>query len=174
MLKLPSGSILFTSSFSGFSYGIIGFEIFFKKNIARNIPTHCEVYFKDIGVVSAQFPVVCIKKPADDYLYVLHNQKLKGKKLTEFRETILQRVGAPYDVISIVKFMPILENFMLSIINSITKKNINELPQIGYNCVSLFRGLVPFEVDNLTVVEFMNELQRHGWKAYNFSQFIRR
>lgn len=158
--SLPSGSILFSSSASLITISVVGYELLYKSRFKDDIPSHCEVYFKDIGVISASFPIVSIKKLGDNYLYALVNPQLKGKKLKYFKETLLRRVGSPYDVISLLKFIPNL------------KKELEKIPilskGIGYNCVTLFRDLVPFEVEGLTVVDFMNKLTEHGWKKYNF------
>jgi len=161
-----SGSILFTSDLTPFSLTVSGYEIFFRA-IKSEIPTHCEIYFRDIGIISAQFPVVKVVPPRDSYLYIAVNGKLTGEELLYWRNKLLERLGSPYDIPSLLKFIP--EEFLKMFkITSKIKSFLSNVPAVGYNCVTLFRGLVPFNVDNLTVREFMIELGKNGWKVFKF------
>jgi hypothetical protein len=166
--SVKSGSILFTSDLNPFSLTVSGYEILFR-SIKTEIPTHCEIYFRDIGIISAQFPVVKVVEPRNNYLYIAVNGKLVGDELLYWRNKLLERLGSPYDLPSLLKFLP--DEFTKILTNPLAvklKEFLGKVPAVGYNCVTLFRGLVPFNVDGLTVREFMLKLAEHGWKVYRF------
>jgi len=168
---IKSGTILFTSDLTPFSLTVSGYEIFFRA-IKTEIPTHCEIYFRDIGIISAQFPVVKIVEPKENYLYLAVNGKLVGEELIYWRNKLLERLGSPYDLPSLLKFLP--DEFLKTFkITSKIKNFLDKFPSVGYNCVTLFRGLVPFSVDGLTVREFMLELGKNGWKIYKFPEELK-
>jgi len=165
---IRSGSILFTNSLSPFSFCVMGYEIAFK-SLNTNIPTHCEIFFRDLGIISAEFPTVRIIPPKKDYKYIAINHRLSKDELQYWKLKLLERVGALYDLVSFIKFIP---DELLNALNLDIKirEKIKNFPSIGYNCVSLFRDLVPFDVEGLTVREFMLELGKNGWKIYSFDK----
>ncbi|MEM2264646.1 MAG: hypothetical protein QXX03_05590 [Nitrososphaerota archaeon] len=126
------------------------------------IPTHCEIFFRDVGIISANFPVVKVKKPELEYLYFAIDPNMDEDKLRIWKHKLIERLGAPYDVLSLFKYIPVL------------KEKLEKIPQIGYNCITLFTGLVDFELEDLTVREFLNKLYEKGWKVYKWeNKFIK-
>lgn len=159
---LPSPTILFSSEANFFSLSVVGYELIFKPVINEyvDIPTHCEIFFRDLGIISASFPIVKIKKPSLSYLYFAVNPEMPDDEVKIWKHKLIERLGSPYDFISLFKYLPFL------------KSKLEKVPPIGYNCITLFSGLVNFDVQDLTVKEFLEKLYENGWKIYKWKNSL--
>ncbi len=141
-----------------------------KKKKTFNNPKHIEFYIKGIGFFSAKFPTIRINQKSE-YDYIVY-KKLTKKEQNVFKKILLSRVGAFYDF---TPFIHNVYNFLHSALRNIgadINKMYNQLMELmsqinayeRYNCVTLFKDIVPFEVNQeMTPKEFLDLLLLNGW-----------